>query len=125
MSDWSAPLLTLLDLQRRFERGPKREGVFALWLTTRIALDIARPDIDSDKVHRRRIALLRQRLAPLAVARPLARGLTSALGHLEEASPIAARLALTQLVAPTRDTLGADAAEAVALAARMVHDVIR
>ena len=124
MTDWSAPLVSLLELQRRFERGPKREGAFALWLTARIALDVAR-DVDTDKVHRRRITALRQRLAPLVIPRPLARGLSTALGHLDEGSATSARIALTQLVAPTRDTLGADAAEAVSLAARMIHDVTR
>ena len=36
MSDWSPPLVTLLELQRRLERGPKREGAFALWMLVRI-----------------------------------------------------------------------------------------
>ena len=126
MSDWDPSLLALLELQRRFERGPKREGTFALWLTTRVALSAAAAPQDADaKAHRRRISLLRQRLAQLVVPRPLARGLNTALAHLDDASPAGARIALTQLVAPARDALGADAAEAVALAARAIHDRMR
>lgn len=121
--DWTAPLLALADLQRRLERGPKREGAFAIWLTTRTALDLGTLDGPVDRTERRRIALLRQRLAPLAVPRPLARGLTGVLSHLEEATPAAARIALAQLVAPARDALGPEAGEAVAQAARLLHDL--
>lgn len=122
MSDWTAPLLTLLELQRRLERGPMREGAFALWLTARVALDIGLGQPEADKARRRRLALLRRRLAPLAIARPLARGLTTALSHLDDATPTAARIALSQLVAPAKDALGADAADALASAARMIHE---
>lgn len=117
MSEWSPPLMALLELQQRLERGPKREGAFALWLIVRVSLDVGAVTTGmSDKGDRRRVALLAQRLAPLTVPRPLARGLTAALGHLEEATPAAARVALAQLVAPARDALGAEAAEAVAQA---------
>ena len=116
MSDWSPPLLRLVELQRRFERGPKREGAFAVWLVVRVALDLGAGDAALDKLDRRRLGLLGQRLAPLAVPRSLARGLTTALGHLDELTPGAARTALAQLVAPTRDALGSDAADAVAQA---------
>ncbi len=122
MSDWSPPLVTLLELQRRLERGPKREGAFALWMLVRIALDQGLAPELPDKADRRRITLLAHRLAPLAVPRPLARGLTTALSHLEDGTASGARVALAQLVAPTKDALGSEAADAVALAARMVHD---
>ena len=122
MTDWSPPLLSLLALQRQFERGPKREGAFALWLTVRAALDLGLNPAPADKADRRRVALLGQRIAPLAMPRSLSRGLTAALGHLEEATPSGARIALAQLVAPTRDALGAEAAEAVAQAARLIHE---
>ncbi len=116
MSDWTPSLLALLELQQRLERGPKREGAFALWLTARVALGLGLSATMPDKGARRRVVLLAQRLAPLTVPRPLARGLAAALGHLEDATPAAARVALAQLVAPARDALGTEAAEAVALA---------
>lgn len=119
---WSPALLTLLGLQRQFERGPKREGAFALWLTVRVAIDLGQSDAPPDKGDRRRVVLLGKRLAPLAVPRPLSRGLMAALGHLEGATAAGARIALAQLVAPARDALGAEAAEAVAQAARQIHE---
>ena len=121
MTDWSPPLLALLTLQRELERGPKREGAFALWLTVRAAIDLGLNAAPADKADRRRVALLGQRLAPLAVPRSLSRGLVAALSHLEEGTAAGARIALAQLVAPARDALGADAAEAVAQAARLIH----
>ncbi|MGH7593406.1 MAG: hypothetical protein ACRELE_06090 [Gemmatimonadales bacterium] len=122
MTDWSQPLLALLALQRQFERGPKREGAFALWLTVRTALELGLNPDAPDKADRRRVALLGQRIAPLAIPRSLSRGLSAALGHLEDATVAGARIALAQLVAPTRDALGTDAAEAVAQAARLIHE---
>jgi hypothetical protein len=122
VSDLQAPLDTLVALQQQAERGPKREGLFATWLLVRVALDIGLADQDGDRADRRRVDLLSARLAPLAVPRPLARGLTAALGHLEDATTAGARIALAQLVAPARDALGTDAADAIALAARLIHD---
>lgn len=120
--EWAPALLTLLGLQRQFERGPKREGAFALWLTVRIAIDLGQREGPPEKGDRRRVLLLGKRLAPLAVPRSLSRGLMAALGHLEGATAAGARIALAQLVAPARDALGAEAAEAVAQAARQVHE---
>lgn len=125
VTDWSPPLMALLALQPQFERGPKREGGFALWLTVRVAIDLGLNDAPPDKADRRRVALLADRLAPLAVPRPLSRGLLAALGHLEEGTAAGARIALAQLVAPTRDALGPEAAEAVAQAARLIHERVR
>lgn len=122
MSDWSPPLLTLLGLQRQLERGPKREGAFALWLTVRVAIDLGTSKVPPDKADRRRVALLTNRLAPLAVPRSLSRGLVAALGHLEDGTAAGARIALAQLVAPARDALGTEAADAVAMAARLIHE---
>jgi hypothetical protein len=61
VTDWSAPLMALLALQRDLERGPKREGAFALWLTVRVAIDLGLNDAPPDKADRRRVALLGQR----------------------------------------------------------------
>lgn len=112
----------LLELQHATERGPTREGYFAVWLLVRVALDVGLADADGDRADRRRVELLSRRLAPLAVPRPLARGLSAALGHLEDATTSGARIALAQLVAPVRDALGPTAADAVATAARAIHD---
>jgi hypothetical protein len=69
------------------------------------------------------VTLLEKRIAPLAVPRPLARGLATALAHLGDATPAGARIALSQLVAPAREALGPEAGEAIAVLARHLHDL--
>ncbi|MGH7522778.1 MAG: hypothetical protein ACREK8_00520 [Gemmatimonadales bacterium] len=122
MSDWSPPLLVLISLQRQLERGPKREGAFALWLTVRVALDLGLSAEPPDRADRRRVALLGRRIATLAMPRSLARGLTAAMSHLDSGTNAGARVALAQLVAPARDALGTEAADAIAQAARLIHE---
>src|SRR5207302_1605806 len=68
--------------------------------------------------HRRRLQALETRLASLALPAPLKRALTAARDHLEPATPGAAALVLSQLIAPAREVLGPEAGDAVAVAAR-------
>lgn len=121
MNSANPALDALLELQERLQRGPKREGAFALWLVARVAWDVGNGPEEADRAERRRIALLERRLAPLAVPRPLARGLATALDHLLDGTPAAARIALSQLVAPAREAIGPEAGEALALLARDLH----
>lgn len=99
-------------------RGPKRDGLFALWLVVRAAEALLPPSPVSVKNHRRRLQAVERRLGSLALAAPLKRALVAARQHLETATPRAAALVLSQLTAPARDVLGPEAAEAVAVAAR-------
>jgi hypothetical protein len=99
-------------------RGPRRDGLYALWLTLRTAEGLLPPAPVSPKNHRRRLQALETRLASLALPAPLKRALAAARTHLDPATPGAAAVVLTQLVAPARDVLGPEAAEAVSLAAR-------
>jgi hypothetical protein len=99
-------------------RGPKRDGLFALWLAVRAAEALLPPDPVSPKNHRRRLQALETRLAALALPAPLRRALVAARHHLDAATPAAAAVVLAQLVAPARDVLGPEAADAVAVAAR-------
>ncbi|HYT99202.1 MAG TPA: hypothetical protein VEK85_02420 [Gemmatimonadales bacterium] len=99
-------------------RGPKRNGLFALWLVLRAAEALLPPGAVSVKNHRRRLQALETRLASLALPAPLKRALTAARHHLEAATPGAAALVLSQLVAPAREVLGPEAGDAVAVAAR-------
>ena len=122
MTDPAQALDALLDLQERLPRGPKREGAFALWLVARVAWEVGSEGDAIDRADRRRIALLDKRLAPLAVPRPLARGLATALGHLHDGTPTAARIALSQMVAPAREAIGPEAGEAIAVLARDLHE---
>ncbi|HET9066392.1 MAG TPA: hypothetical protein VFN22_11285 [Gemmatimonadales bacterium] len=121
MTEVAEALATLLRTQEALPRGPKREGVFALWLFARVALEIGESADGMDRSDRKRCTLLGRRLAPLAVPRPLGRGLTGALGILEAGTPQSARVALSQLVAPARDSIDHDVGEAVAVLARHLH----
>lgn len=121
----SDALALLLALQARLERGPKREGAFALWLFGRVARDVGLSPQAGDRADRRRIAMLERRMAPLAIPRPLSRGLTAALSHLGDATPKAARIALTQLVAPAREAIGPEAGEAMAMMVKELHEAER
>lgn len=100
------------------ERGPRRDGLYALWLVLRAAEALLPPDPISLKNHRRRLAALENRLGGLALPGPLKRAFSGARAQLEPGTPAAAAVVLAQLVAPTRDVLGPEAADAVAAAAR-------
>lgn len=108
----------LVALVAEAERGPRRDGLYALWLVLRAAEALLPPDPISLKNHRRRLVALENRLGGLALPAPLKRALGGARVQLEPGTPAAAAVVLAQLVAPTRDVLGAEAAEAVAAAAR-------
>lgn len=108
----------LVALAAEAERGPRRDGLYALWLTVRAAEALLPPHPVSIKNHRRRLVALEHRLGGLALPAPLKRALAAARTQLEPGTAAAAAVVLTQLVAPCRDVLGPDAAEAVAAAAR-------
>ena len=99
-------------------RGPARQGLFALWLVVRSAEALLPPHPVTARNHRRRLQALEARLASLALSGPLRRALAAASQHLEPATPAAAALVLSQLVAPAREVLGPEAGEALAVAAR-------
>jgi hypothetical protein len=108
----------LVGLIAEAARGPKRDGLFALWLVVRAAEALLPPSPVSPKNHRRRLQALEARLGSLALPAPLKRALAAARHHLETPTPGAAGVVLSQLVAPARDVLGAEAADAVGVAAR-------
>jgi hypothetical protein len=118
---WEPAAVALADLLPRTARGPRRDGVFALWLTVRVALDFGLTPPLPDRARRRRTGALERRQASLTLPAPLRRALTAALAQLQASDAAAAALALTQLVAPVRDTLGAEAGDAIALAARVAR----
>jgi hypothetical protein len=103
----------LVGLVAEAERGPKRDGLYALWLVLRVAESLLPPYPVSLKNHRRRLQALEARLGGLALPAPLKRALSAARTHLEPGTPAAAAVALGQLVAPARDVLGKEAADAV------------
>ncbi len=124
MSGWDPAASALLQLLPQTGRGPRREGIFALWLTIRVAQDLVRePPVE--RAHRRRLQALEQRLSSLTLPPPLRRALAAAINHLRDARSETAVQVLSQLVAPARESGGAEAGEALAQAARAARAVLR
>lgn len=113
----SASEVRLVELVAGAERGPTRDGLYALWLVLRVAESLLPPQPVSIKNHRRRLQALEARLGGLALPAPLKRALAAARAHLEPGTAAAAAIALGQLVAPAREVLGTEAANAVQAAA--------
>jgi hypothetical protein len=107
----------LVDALARAERGPGRNGIFALWLFTRAAEAVLPVDPVSPRAHRRRVELLQRRLSSVSMPPPLRRALAGALRVVAEGTPRTSALALQQLVAPARETVGPQVADTLALAA--------
>jgi hypothetical protein len=125
MNGWDPAASALLSLLTQTGRGPKRGGIFALWLTLRVAQDLLLDPPPVERAHRRRVQALEQRLSSLTMPPPLRRALAAAVSQLREARPETAAQVLSQLVAPARETGGAEAGEAVALAARQARQALR
>lgn len=125
MSTWTGPATTLATLLASAVRGPKREGVYAIWLVARVAHDLTLLPPISERARRRRLDALAHRLSSLTVAPPVRRALAGALATLGDGTAEAAAVALHHLVAPVREGIGAEAAEAVAQAARAARAAAR
>jgi hypothetical protein len=114
MTETETALLAALAAEAR---GPKRNGLFALWLVARAAEAVLPPDAVSQRSHRLRVERLQRRLSSVSVPAPLRRALPAALRHIADGTARAAALALHQLVAPTREAVSAPAADVLAAAA--------
>jgi hypothetical protein len=106
-------------------RGPRRNGLFALWLVLRCCGDLLPPNRVGERGHSRRVEGLERRLHGLSLPGPLRRALTSALQQLREGTPAAAGIALQQLVAPVDETLGATSGKTIARAAELARARVR
>jgi hypothetical protein len=125
VSGWDSAATALLQVLPQAARGPRREGIFALWLTVRVAQDLLIDPPPADRAHRRRLQSLEHRLSSLTLPPPLRRALVAALHQLKDGRPDAAAQVLSQLVAPAREAGGAEAGDALALAARAARAAIR
>ena len=121
MNGWDPAASALLLLLPQTGRGPKRGGIFALWLTVRVAQDLLLDPPPAERAHRRRVQALERRLSSLTMPPPLRRALATAVSQLREARADTAAQVLSQLVAPARETGGPEAGDAVALAARLAR----
>jgi len=124
VSDWDPVSTALLSLLPQIGRGPKRGGIFALWLTLRVAQDLFLEPPPPERAHRRRVQALERRLSSLTMPPPMRRALSAATTQLRDMRPETAAQVLSQLVAPARETGGTEAGEAVAAAARMARKVV-
>jgi hypothetical protein len=113
----------LLSLLTQTGRGPKRGGLFALWLTLRVAQDVLLDPPLQERAHRRRVQALERRLTSLTMPPPLRRALVAAVNQLRDVRPEAVAQVLSQLVAPARETGGSEAGDALALAVKQARTV--
>lgn len=118
MTGWDPACLELVRLLAGTARGPRREGLFALWLTVRVTQDLQQVPPPVERAHKRRVAALEHRLATLTLPPQLRRALTAALIQLKNPKPDTAADVLGLLAAPVRDGLGTDAGDVVAAAGR-------
>ena len=125
MSLLSPAGVALVRLMGEMPRGPRREGVFALWLTVRVAEDLLLLPPPPERGTKRRVAALEQRFSSLSLPAPLRRALVAALAELKEPRRDRVGQVLMLLVAPARETLGAEASEILARAARSAASRVR
>lgn len=114
----SDPQSDLVDLLARTARGPRREGVYALWLVLRVTVDYLSEPALPERGARRRLAALESRLSSLTLPPPLRRALTAVLHEIKDRGREAVPVVLSTLVAPARESAGPEAADAVQRAAR-------
>jgi hypothetical protein len=125
VNGWDPAASTLLDLLPQTGRGPKRGGIFALWLTLRVAQDLLLDPPMQERTQRRRVLALERRLSSLTMPPPLRRALASAVAQLREVRRETVPQVLSQLVAPARETGGPEAGDAVARAAKEARLALR
>jgi len=124
MDGWDPAATALLNLLPQTGRGPKRGGIFALWLTVRVTQGLLLDPPLQERAQRRRIVALEQRLSSITMAPPLRRALAGAVNQLKDLRPESAAQVLTLLVAPAREVGGTDAGDALALAAKAARQKV-
>ncbi|HET8633707.1 MAG TPA: hypothetical protein VFL88_06140 [Gemmatimonadales bacterium] len=100
----------LLELVAGSARGPRRDGLFALWLLLRVLQDMRREPY-ADRLQRRRVAALERRLASVTLPAPFRRAVTSAMAALATPATANPAVILAQLVAPVRESVNVEAGE--------------
>lgn len=116
------PTTRLVELITRTARGPKREGIYALWLVVRAAeLRKFDPPV-APKLLAKQLEALTHRVATLTPPAPIRRAVASALTLLADPAPDAPAAALHQLAAPAREALGTEVAEAIGAAVKAAKE---
>ena len=122
---WDSASAELVRLLARTARGPKREGIYALWLTVRVTHDLMATPPVAERAQRRRVQALEHRLATLTLPPQLRRALAAALLQLRNPRPDTAADVLAQLAAPARDGAGAETGDVLATAAKAARERTR
>lgn len=112
----------LVEAMARAARGPRRNGFFALWLLVRAAAGRLPPDAVGERAHGRRLDQLERRLSSLSLPGGLKRACGEAARGLRETGDEVGGV-LQQLGSAARDGLGAEAGEALTVAARAARMV--
>jgi len=105
-------------------RGPRRNGIFAVWLVLRCCGDLLPPNRVRELPHKHRLDGLEHRLHSLSLPAPLRRALTGAVRQLRDGTPQAASITLQQLITPVDETLGSGPGDTIARAARLAHALV-
>lgn len=85
-------------------RGPRRDGLFALWLTVRVARDLCLGA--SSEAATARLDALERRVRSLSLPPALQRALGTAHGLMREATPDSADRAMRQLLPAAVEAFG-------------------
>lgn len=97
-------------------RGPRRNGLFALWLVVRMCGGVLPPSPLTQRGHRRRLEQLKRRLSSLSLQQPLRKALTQGIDRMREGTAAEATRTLGSLVEPVCETLGPDTGRSIAMA---------
>ena len=108
----------LVDCLQSAVRGPRRNGLFALWLLVRVCDDALPPTPLSGRAQRRRLDALVKRLSSLSLPPALRKALAGSIGELSEGADEKVVTALQRLVEPTNEAIGQEAADAIVQAVR-------
>lgn len=117
LADSERELLEALAVSRR---GPKRNGIFGVWLFLRVCDGISPPDPLNIRAHRKRIRQLELRLSSLSLSPVLRKAISNSFGYLEEGDAAGAARALREVAQPAGDVLGRDVEQALLRGARQV-----
>ena len=125
MNPCDAEEAVLVEAMDTAMRGPRRNGLYAVWILIRMCGDMMPPFGVAPRNHRLRLDDFEHRISSLSLPAPLRRAIVAALRHLDPPSPDGAHLALRQMVAPVAETLGPGPADAVARAAALMKSQVR
>ncbi len=110
----------MIDLLASSSRGPRRNGVYCLWLFLRACGELDSRDAASAKAHRK-LNALKGRLRSLSLPPGFKKAIAGALQTLETPTIGSAGATLSQLVVPSLETIGKDAGSVVRQAMTLIE----